>query len=226
MNNDVTLYGASDAPLISRRAYNALCFGLVTASFAIMYLMYALVTGGALNDLFSSGTGAIVTLIVSIGGTIGGIVAMGSGKKSQSVGVSLAGYLVFSLTFGFTLALALEHYTGQTISSALGITACLAGIFLIAGVTFPEFFASIGRLLFLSLVGLIVAELIAVLVFHANQTIFDYITILVFCGFIGYDSLQLAVDDPTVPNAIWHASDIYIDIANILIRVLDILDNR
>ena len=80
MDNDITLYGASDAPLISRRAYNALCFGLVTASFAIMYLMYGLVTGGALDNLFSTGVGSIVTLVVAIAGTIGGIVLMGSGK--------------------------------------------------------------------------------------------------------------------------------------------------
>ena len=226
MNNDVTLYGASDAPLISRRTYNALCFGLVTASFLVMYLMYGLAAAGVLDGLLAPGAGGIVTLVVALVGTIGGILLMGSGKKSQSVGVSLAGYLLFSLTFGLTIALALEHYTGQTISSAFGITACLAGIFLIAGVTFPDFFASIGHLLFLSLIALIAAEIVGTLVFHANQTVFDYIAILVFCGFIGYDSYQLAADDPTVPNAIWHACDIYVDIANVLIRVLDLLDNR
>jgi FtsH-binding integral membrane protein len=34
----------------------------------------------------------------------------------------------------------------------------------------------------------------------------------------------MSSDDPTVPNAIFHASNIYIDILNILIRVLDIMD--
>jgi FtsH-binding integral membrane protein len=42
---------------------------------------------------------------------------------------------------------------------------------------------------------------------------------------LGYDSYCMSIDEPTVPNAIFYASDIYIDIVNILIRVLDILDN-
>ena len=71
-----------------------------------------------------------------------------------------------------------------------------------------------------------VVEFVAVVFFHTNQTIFDYIVIILFCGFLGYDSYRMSVDEATVPNAIFHASNIYIDIVNILLRVLDIMDNK
>jgi len=221
---DQSLAPVSSAPLVSRRLYNGICFGLLTISFAVMFLMYSQFTSGALDFLFTSSTSALIFLIASLVGSIGGIIAMGVGKSRQSVAVSLAGYAVFSLTFGLTLALSLAHYTTQTISVALAITACLAGIFMIAGIIFPEFFAAISRILVLALIGVIVVELLATVIFRVDQTFFDYVTIAIFCGFIGYDTFQLAADDPTVPNAVYHACDIYIDIANILIRVLALLD--
>jgi FtsH-binding integral membrane protein len=36
----------------------------------------------------------------------------------------------------------------------------------------------------------------------------------------------MSTDEPTVPNAVFYAANIYIDVVNILIRVLDIMDNK
>lgn len=222
---DNTLSNQQAAPTISRRAYNALTYGMVTLSFIITWGMYTFVSNGSLYRLMGS-MNPIVMLVVYLVGTIGGIILMNVGKSKQSVAISLVGYGVFTLTFGGTLALLLTQYNIGTISYAFAITACIAGIFLVAGVVFPEFFCKIGRLLVFALIAVIVVEIIATVFFHANQTIFDYIVIAIFCGFLGYDSYIMSIDTPTVPNAIWHASDIYIDIVNILIRVLDLLDNR
>lgn len=220
---EASLDHTQSAPTISRRAYNALTFGLVTVAFLIMWGMYLFVSNGGLAT-FLGGAGSIGALVVYLIGTIGGIALMRKGKSDQSVPTSLVGFFLFAFTFSGTLGLALTRYNVGTITYAFGITACLSGIFLIAGVTFPEFFSKIGGVLCVSLIGVIIAELIATFFFHANQTIFDYIIVLIFCGFLGFDSYRLSLDQPTVPNAIWYASDIFIDIANILVRVLSILD--
>lgn len=222
---NTSLSNQQTAPTISRRAYNALTFGMVTVSFIITWGMYTFVSGGGLANMFSTAN-PIIMLVVYIVGTIAGIALMGVGKSKQSVAISLVGYGIFTLTFGGTLALLLTQYSIGTISYAFAITACVSGIFLLLGVMFPAFFASIGRMLFGALIAVIVVEFVAVVFFHASQTIFDYIVIAIFCGFLGYDSYRMSIDQPTVPNAIWYASDIYIDIVNILIRVLDLLDNR
>lgn len=202
--------------------YNALTFGLVTVSFLILWGSYTFATNGGLNALLSSG-GTIV-LILSCVVTLAGIILMTVGKKKQSVPLSLAGYGIFSLTFGITMALALTQYNVGTIAYAFAITACVSGIFLIAGVTFPQFFSRIGGVLFIGLLAVLLVEFVATFFFHADQTLFDYIVIILFCGFLGYDSYLMSVDEPTVPNAIFYAADIYLDVVNILIRVLDLLN--
>lgn len=222
---EASLNQTQSTPTISRRAYNALTFGLVTIAFLVMWGMYQFVSGGNMAHLVSSGAG-IGMLIAYLVGTIAGIALMSKGKSSQSVPISLVGFALFALTFSGTLGIALIQYTPATISYAFGITACLSAVFLIAGVTFPEVFSRIGGVLFLALIGVFIAEFIATVFFHADQTIFDYIVVLIFCGFLGYDSYRLSQDTPTVPNAIWYASDIFVDIANILIRILRILDRR
>ena len=225
-NQNASIVREVNAPTISRRAYNALCFGLVTLSFLVMWGSYLFSRSYTFyRMLFSMSGGTFsVLLIGSFIFTIVGIVLMSVGKSRQSLALSVVGYALFSLTFGFTASLSLQSYSLGSITYAFGITACLSGIFLILGVMFPEFFARIGRLLTATLLAVIVLEIIATVFFHANQTIFDYVVVMVFCGFLGFDSYQLAIDEPTVPNAIWHASDIYLDIINILLRVLSIMD--
>lgn len=217
--------GTQMVPTISRRAYNALTYGMVTVSFIITWGMYRFVNDGGIQNLFG-GLNPIIMLIVYLVGSIGGIILMSVGKSKQAVPISLVGYGIFTLTFGGTLALLLTRYNVGTIYYAFAITACISGIFLILGVMFPQFFAAIGRVLVGALLAVIVVELIATIFLHADQTIFDYIVVILFCGFLGYDSYRMAQDSPTVPNAIFYASDIYIDIVNILIRVLDIMDRK
>ncbi len=212
-------------PTISRRAYNALTYGMVAVSFLVLWGTYLFAQGGGLSHLFTGGKALPVT-IGSFVITIVGLLVMGWGKSKQSIPITLVGYVIFMLTFGISISFALQRFNIGTIYYAFGITACISAIFLIAGVTFPEFFSRIGGVLFISLFALIIVEFVAVFLFHANQTIFDWIGIFIFCGFLGYDSYVMSSDEPTVSNAIFHAVSIYIDIVNILLRVLDLLDSK
>ena len=196
MARDLSLMGNQiGAPTITRRAYNALTFGIVSLAFLVTWGEYSLIMNGSLNFLLRN---ALVTLLVSFVLTIAGIILMSVGKSKQSVGISVGGFALFTLTFGATTALALTHYSVGTIAYAFLITACLAGIFLVAGVIFPEFFSRIGGVLMIGLLGLIIIETVAVLFFHANQTLFDYVAIALFCGFLGYDAYIMSQDAPTV----------------------------
>ncbi len=221
MDRQISMTGQQSAmPAISRRAFNALTFGILTVAFLITWGEYLLAESGKLPFLSGgNNVGYIVTVIL----TFVGLGVMSSGKSKQSVGMSASGFLIFTLTFGATLALTLQTYTPATITYAFAVTACISGIFLVLGVLFPEFFSRIGGVLVGSLIALIIAEIICTLFFHMNQTNFDYITIFLFCGFLGYDSYCMTNDQPTLPNAIFYAADIFIDIINILLRVLRIM---
>ncbi len=210
---------------ISRRAYNALTFGIVTLAFLItwgeyLFFQNGITQTGTIPLLGNSPIGLILTIVL----TIVGLVAMSIGKGKQSVALSATGFGIFVLTFGATLAIALTRYSLPTIYYAFAITACISSIFLILGVMFPGFFSRIGGVLMVSLIALVVAELIATIFFHVDQTVFDYLVVIVFCFFLGYDSYRMTADSPTVPNAIFYAADIFLDIVNILIRILSIMD--
>ncbi|MBR3317970.1 MAG: US12 family protein [Atopobiaceae bacterium] len=212
---------AATAP-ISRRAFNLLTYGIVTLCFTVTWGMYNFVQSGSIYSITQ--INPLILIAVYLVGSIGGLVLMNIGKSKESVGFSATGLTLFTLTFGGTLSLLLTRYSVGTITNAFAITACLSGIFLIAGVLFPDFFASIGRMLGLALLALIVIEIFSTMFLHVDQTLFDYIAILLFCGFLGYDSYLMAADTPTVPNAIFYAANIYLDIVNILVRVLNIMD--
>ncbi len=214
-----------EAATISRRAYNLLTYGIVTLSFVVTWGMYNFVDGGGLSRMFST-MNPILFMVIYLAGCIGGIIIMSVGKSKQSVPVSIVGLALFTLTFGGSLSILLTRYDIGTISYAFAVTACISGIFLIAGVIFPDVFAKIGRVLVFALLAVIVVEFIATVFLHAHQGWIDYIVILIFCGFLGYDSYRMSLDEPTVPNAIFYAADIYIDMVNILIRVLRILDRN
>ncbi len=212
-----------NASLISRRAYNGLAFGLVTVSFLVMFGMYSLTQNGTFSQigLFQN---PILLIVISLVGNIGGIILMGVGQSKQAIPASLLGFVLFSLSFGITVAASLQNRGLPSVMYAFGITACVSGIFFILGLLYPRFFERIMGVVFVTFLALFVVEIVAVVFFHVDQTIFDYIVIAIFCCFLGRDAYVLASDEPTVPNAIMNASSIYIDIMNIFIRVLDILD--
>ena len=210
---------------ISRRTYNLLTFGLVTLSFIATYFLYNSATNGFLHELDAK-MNPILSLVLYFAGSIGGLIAMNMGKSRQNLTLTIIGYALFTLTFGGTLAKVLTRYNIGTIYNAFAITACIAGIFLIAGVIFPEFFSRIGGVIAAGLFGLFIAELLAIFVFHVDQTFLDIIAIALFGGCLGLYSYRMGIDEPTVPNAFFYAANVYLAIVNILLRVLRLTNKR
>ena len=87
---------------------------------------------------------------------------------------------------------------------------------------FPNFFLSMGRVLGISLLACIVIEVI-LMIAGAPLAIMDYIVVLIFCGYIGYDWARANACFKTVDNAIDSAAELYVDIVNLFVRILSIL---
>ncbi|MBO7709254.1 MAG: US12 family protein, partial [Lachnospiraceae bacterium] len=88
------------------------------------------------------------------------------------------------------------------------------------------FFLSIGRVLIFALIGSIVIELIGGLLLHLPLGIMDYVVVVIFAGYIGYDWARAQAYPKTLDNAIDSAADIYVDIINIFIRILSIIGKK
>lgn len=215
--------GVGDGKRLSLRAYSLALTGFVLAGFLVM---------GACASLFASPAFLMAVLdhylsvaILSTVASIVGIVMMGSGKKRQAVGLSLAGYAVFVLSFGFTTSTILLSYTAATISTAFLATAGIVVVFACLGVALPQVFEKIQGVLMGALLALVVVQVV-MLFMGVSQTWIDFVVIVVFCGFIGYDFHKAMYDEPTLVNAVYNASELFLDIINVFVRVLSILGNR
>lgn len=76
-----------------------------------------------------------------------------------------------------------------------------------------------------ALLGLIIVQLVMMFM-GVQQTWVDFVVIVVFCGFIAYDFHRASVDTPTLVNAVYYSSELFLDIINVFIRVLSIFGRR
>lgn len=221
---DGPFYQQAPAPkLISRRLYNIVLTGFVVLSFVVMALCSQI--AGTYEFLLFITRNPMMFMIGSLVGTIGGVVAMSIGRSKENLTLGLIGYALFTLTFGFTTALALMSYSMETISLAFSATAGIMIVFGAAGIMFPSFFERIQGVLFTGLLAIIVVELVLMLV-GVQQSATDIVVILLFCGFIGYDVHRASTAAPTLSNALWYAIELYLDIINVFIRLLSLFGRR
>ena len=89
----------------------------------------------------------------------------------------------------------------------------------------PNLFAKLGGALLGCLFGLIICE-VALLIFHVDQVVTDWIAAGLFSLYIGYDIYRSQQFPKTVDNAVDSALDIYLDIANLFLRILRIMGKR
>lgn len=107
--------------------------------------------------------------------------------KSQSPAMSFLGYNLVVLPLGAMLSIVLQGYSTQIITYAFGVTGLVTALMICLSVAFPNFFLSIGRGLFISLLCVFIVELLLVLIFRMNFVIIDFAVVLIFCGYIGFD---------------------------------------
>jgi FtsH-binding integral membrane protein len=69
----------------------------------------------------------------------------------------------------------------------------------------------------------IIIELIAIFFFGGSPAIIDWIVVLIFCGYIGYDWGRANQIPKTYDNAVDSAAALYMDIINLFLRILRIL---
>lgn len=214
--------GESQGPaprLISRRLYNAVLAGLVLLSFVVMGACSQM-TSTLDFWLFVNRNPMMFTLLTLVG-SIGGMVAMTIGRARESLTIGMIGYTLFTLTFGFTTSMVLSMYSLETISIAFTATAGIMIVFGVAGLAFPRFFERVVGVCALGLFAVIAVELILMLL-GVQQTATDLVVIVLFCGFIGYDVHRAATAVPTLTNAVWYAIELYLDIINVFLRLLSI----
>jgi len=146
--------------------------------------------------------------------------------KSTNPLVSFIGYNFVVVPFGLVINIVVSQYSQTLVVEAVQITGVVTVSMMMLGTLFPAFFKRIAGALTISLLLVIVWELVATFVFKKVYGIIDWIVVLIFCGYIGYDWGRANQIPKTVDNAIDSAAALYMDIINLFLRILRILGRK
>lgn len=209
----------TDDQLVSTRVYNAIMLGVLFWGLLLNVILCA-----TLGDVVSR-INPIVFLILYVVCAFSGILIAG---KSDKPLISFLGYNMVVIPFGLVIAALVEIYGGigsEIVTYAffytMVITLGMAGMAL----AFPQLFEKLGGALLGVLAGLVLCEIV-LLIFGVSQEVTDWIAAGLFSLYIGYDIYRSQQFAKTVDNAVDCALDIYLDIANLFLRILRLMARR
>ncbi len=146
--------------------------------------------------------------------------------SSDSALISFFGYNLIVAPISVLLT-PLIHFTDPLIiQKALYATGGVTATMMMLSTTFPRFFLSIGRTLFISLILMILIEVGMMLMGMSEPSWIDWAVAGIFCGYIGFDWARANALPKTLDNAVDSAASLYIDIINLFIRIVSILGRR
>ena len=205
--------------IISDRAYNGTIVAVLLWGLLINYLLCRFV-GVAIFDV-----NPVVLLVGYLVLVIAGIVIS---AKSHNPLISFLGYNMVVVPFGLVIAMLVETYGGidsEIVTQAFLYTLLISVAMMACVMIAPNFFSKLGGTLSMVLIGMVICEVV-LLILGVKQVWIDWVVAALFTVYIGYDIYRSQQYPKTLDNAVDSALDIYMDIANLFIRILSIMGKR
>ena len=194
--------------IISTRAYNAVMIGVVVWGLLVNVLLCTYV--GDVYRYINPVAFLILYFVLAFGGIF-------IASKSDNAGISFLGYNMVVVPLGLAIAAMVAEYFLYT----LVVTLAMLGIEMM----FPAFFEKLGMALLGCLIALLLCEVV-LLLFRVRQNVTDWIASGLFSVYIAYDIHRSQQFPKTLDNAVDCALDIYLDMANLFLRLLRILGSK
>ena len=163
------------------------------------------------------------------------VVGVSAAINRLSVLTATLMFLLYSVLNGATLSVIFLVYQLSSIATVFFITAGTFGTMALIGYTTKKDLSSIGRILTMSLIGLVIATLVNIFIKSDGLTmILSYIGVLVFVGLTAWDSQKIKrmllqatdVNEVTKKIALLGALTLYLDFVNLFLYLLRIFGKR
>ncbi|MBP3885197.1 MAG: US12 family protein [Olsenella sp.] len=207
---------ATDGTALGEGAYNLTIGATLTAGLALT----AVLTNTLPSVFASLKVHPAVVLVVCLVLAIASCIAI---NKSRTPILSGVGFLALSVAMGALLAYALSVYSIRDIQTAVLVTGAITATMMLLATVFPAFFRKLGVVLAIALIADIAVGLIAAFVFHTYLGVLSWVGVVIFSLYIGYDWARAQEYPKTVNNAIVSAADVYVDIINLFLFILDVM---
>lgn len=203
---------------ISANLYNlviglVLCWGFLINWLMVLNIPYASIS--AINP--------IMFFVGYLGSCFFGIYLY---TKSDVPLVSFIGYNFVVVPFGLIINIVVHRYDPDIVLAAIRVTGVVTFLMMVLGSLFPKFFQKISGALGMALIIVIIVEMVEVFILNIHHGIIDWVVIVIFCGYIGYDWGRANRIPKTVDNAVDSAASLYMDIINLFLRMLRVMGRR
>ena len=144
-------------------------------------------------------------------------------------------FVAYSVVNGAVLSSIFLIYTMNSIGQVFFITAATFGVMALIGYTTKTDLSKLGSILFMALIGLIIATVVNMFVHSSGlMMIISYVGVLIFVGLTAYDTQKIklmlneqsSADESAQKIALLGALSLYLDFVNIFIYLLRILGDR
>ncbi len=184
-----------------------------------------------LDAIFGSGLfiGLIITALIMV------IVLSARINKMSFVAAGIV-FVIYSIVNGLTLSSILIAYTMESVASTFFITAGTFAAMAIIGSVTKKDLSSIGQILFMALIGLILATIVNIFLKSSMMSyIISYVGVAVFVGLTAYDAQKIKnmihqygtdLSDDNMKLALMGSLSLYLDFINLFLYLLRIFGSR
>lgn len=186
---------------------------------------------------------AILSLIFSSKVTFFGLIiaefalvfAISGAINRLSLSTATMLFILYSVINGATLSSIFFAFSVATIGKVFFITAGTFGAMALVGYTTKTDLTSMGKLLFMALLGIIIASVVNIFVGSSGlDLILSYVGVLVFVGLTAYDTQKIKQMCQAAPDAgesaqklaLIGALSLYLDFINLFLYLLRIFGNN
>lgn len=145
-------------------------------------------------------------------------------------------FALYSILNGATLSVILLAYTASSIASTFFVCASMFGAMSLTGLFIKRDLSTVGRFLFMALIGLIIASLVNLFVASsALDWCLSFVGVFIFCGLTAYDTQKMKEilqqsqgmgEENMMKIALMCSLSLYLDFINLFLYLLRIFGNR
>jgi len=213
--------------IISERLYNLTIGAVLLWGFLVNALMVKMIDPVMIMEAIPN------PIVFYVGYLICSVAGIMIYTKSDNPWVSFLGYNMLVVPIGLVLVLVLSMYLGTAegqnlVLRAMSMTGMVTAGMMFLGGAFPDFFLSLGRILFMALIfGLLAVFGMRFFSPASYQPgMFDGLFVVIFSGYIGYDWARANAIPKTFDNAVDSAASLYLDIINLFLYILRMMSSR
>jgi len=212
-------------PVLMRKVYLWMALAMVITGLTSYYVA----TSPALLQLIYANSAILWGLII---GELALVFGLSAAINKLSLPVATLMFVLYSVLNGATLSSIFLVYTESSIASVFGITAITFAVMAVYGYFTKKDLTSWGRILFMGLIGIIIASVVNIFVKSSGlNLIISYIGVLLFVGLTAYDSQKIKEMFMQAPDAgegmqklaLLGALTLYLDFINLFLYLLRIL---